>query len=237
MADPIKYLLAIDTASNFAGLALWGGGQVWAEETWYSTMAHSVQLMPRVDRMLKTRDLDVQELAAIAVSTGPGSYTGLRIGMAAAKGLALPHRLPLIGIPTLDATAHPFRGETRPVWAVLSAGRGKLGVACYDAADDGWKQVAVPTITTVEGLVDLINTPAVLVGEIDPTAAFHLCQALGPDLYVPSPTHRFRRPGCVAEMAAERLSANHVDDLATLTPIYLRTPEGKEYPPETGHDE
>lgn len=236
MSDPIRYLLAIDTATSFAGLALWGDGQVWAEETWYSAMAHSVQLMPRVDRMLKTLGLEVQELAAIAVSMGPGSFTGLRIGMAAAKGLALPHRLPLIGIPTLDATAYPFKNEDRMVWAVLAAGRGKLGVACYGSADDGWNQVAAPTITTVEGLVHLINTPAVLVGEIGPATAVDLCQALGPDLHIPSPTQRLRRPACVAEMAAARLSANQLDDLATLKPIYLRTPEGKEAPPETGHD-
>ena len=231
MSDSIKYLLAIDTASNFAGLALWGDGQILAEETWYSAMAHSVELMPRVERMLKTLDVDVQSLAGIGVSLGPGSFTGLRIGLAAAKGLALPHRLPVVGIPTLDAVAYPFQDEDRPVWAVIEAGRSRLGVACYGVSDHGWGQLAPPTITTVQGLSQLVSPPAVLVGEISPTAAAQLREALGSKVFLPSPALRRRRPACLAEMAAARLQRNQVDDLATLAPIYLRTPEGKEEPP------
>ena len=83
-------LLAIDTATHYAGLALYGEGQVWAEENWRSAMTHSVELMPRIRRMLSTQQVAVEALAGIAVSLGPGSFTGLRIGLAAAKGLALP---------------------------------------------------------------------------------------------------------------------------------------------------
>ena len=101
-------LLGIDTATHFAGLALYDQGQVWAEEIWYSAMTHTVELMPRVQRMLNTYRVTVEALTGIGVSLGPGSFTGLRIGLAAAKGMALPYRLPLIGISALDVLAYPF---------------------------------------------------------------------------------------------------------------------------------
>jgi len=231
MSDSTKYLLSIDTATNFAGLALWGDGQILADETWYSAMAHSVQLIPRVERMLKTVGIQVPELAGIGVSLGPGSYTGLRIGLAAAKGMALPHRLPVVGIPTLDAAAYPFQDEDRPVWAVIEAGRRRLCVACYGASDHGWGQLAPPALATVEELGPMISPPAVLVGEISPAAAAQLREVWGSQVFLPSPSLRLRRPACLAEMAAARLLRNQTDDLSTLAPIYLRTPEGKEVPP------
>ena len=70
-------ILAIDTATAFSSLALWGDGQMWAEETWYSQLAHSVDLMPRVQRMLASRQLGVNQLAAIAVSLGPDTRASL----------------------------------------------------------------------------------------------------------------------------------------------------------------
>jgi tRNA threonylcarbamoyladenosine biosynthesis protein TsaB len=231
MSDIKKYVLAIDTATNFAGLALWGDGQILAEESWYSAMAHSIELMPRVERMLRTVGTAVQELAAIGVSLGPGSFTGLRIGLAAAKGMALPHRLPVIGIPTLDAAAFPFKMEEQPVWAVIEAGRGRLGVACYGISNQGWRQTSTPTITTVEGLGAMVTPPAMLVGEINPKAAAQLRQTLGTQVLLPSPTLRMRRPACLAEMAVDRLERGQIDDIATLAPIYLRTPSGQTEPP------
>ncbi len=220
-------LLAIDTATNFAGLALWGEGQIWAEETWRSVMAHSVELVPRIDRMLRTHQIAVESLSGIAVSLGPGSFTGLRIGFAAAKGMALPYRLPLIGIATLDAVAYPFQNIDQPVWGIIQAGRRRIGVACYHQADDLWTQVVSPTLTTVEGLCQMATVPATFVGEIDDDAATQLKTQLGSGAIVPSPALRLRRAACLAELAAVRLANNDVDDLAALMPMYLQTPEGK----------
>ncbi len=220
-------LLAIDTATDFAGLALWGDGEIWAEETWYSAMAHSVQLMPRIERMLKTQGITSESLSAIGVSLGPGSFTGLRIGLAAAKGLAMPYHLPVIGIPTLDAVAYPFRDAARPVWAVIAAGRGRIDATCYAIVDSTWTQTVPPMVTTVEALAQQITAPALVVGELDPDSANSLQEAQA-GILVPSPALRTRRPACIAEMAAARLKNNDLDDLTTLAPIYLRTADGKQ---------
>ncbi len=217
-------LLAIDTATHFAGLALYGQDQVWAEEIWYSAMTHTVELMPRIQRILSTQQVAVESLTGIGVSLGPGSFTGLRIGLAAAKGMALPYRLPLIGVSTLDVVAYPYQEAGRPVWAIIRAGRGRIGVAGYDQVEGEWVQIVSPTLTTFEGLCDLAAEPAVFTGELDDQAVSLLRERLGQAAIIPSPALRVRRMACLAELAVARLARNQVDDLATLAPIYLQHP-------------
>jgi tRNA threonylcarbamoyladenosine biosynthesis protein TsaB len=217
-------LLAIDTATHWAGLALYDETRVWAEESWHSAMTHTVELMPRIQRMLDTHAVAVPSLAGIGISLGPGSFTGLRIGLAAAKGLALPYRLPLIGIPTLDATAYPFRDAGQPVWAVIAAGRGRIGVACYDWLESEWRQSVPPTLTNFEGLCDLAPGPALFAGEIPKRGADLLHERLGKAATIPTMALRLRRPAYLAELAFARLAHNDVDEPATLAPIYLQHP-------------
>lgn len=217
-------LLAIDTATKFAGLALHEEGRVWAEETWHSAMTHTVELMPRIQRMLDTHQVTVESLVGIGVSLGPGSFTGLRIGLAAAKGMALPYRLPLIGVPTLDVEVYAFRGAGQPVWGIIHAGRGRIAVACYDDVDGTWAQTIPPTLTTLDGLCDLAGEPALFTGEIDEQEASLLRERLGQGATIPSPAIRLRRPAYLAELAALRLNGDDVDDVATLAPIYLQHP-------------
>jgi tRNA threonylcarbamoyladenosine biosynthesis protein TsaB len=219
-------LLAIDTATHFAGLALWGDDQVWADETWYSAMTHSVELMPRIRRMLHTHRVTVESLTGVAVSLGPGSFTGLRIGLAAAKGLVLPFHLPIIGVPTLDAIAYPYRQSSQPVWAILQAGRGRIGVACYTGMEGMWTQLVPPSLTTLDGLCQVATLPATFVGELDRSSAGGLRERLGAAATITSPCLRIGRMACMAELAARRLAANDVDDVATLAPLYLQSPEG-----------
>lgn len=220
-------LLAIDTATDFAGLALWGDGQLWAEEAWNSNLTHSVELMPRVQRMLATQHIGVEQLSGIGVSLGPGSYTGLRTGLAAAKGLALPYQLPLLGVATLDVVGYPFRAVGMPVWAVVQAGRGRIGAGCYNRVDDVWAQVMAPILTNFEELCRIATLPAMFVGEIGGKEADLIQARLGEQAIIPSPALRFRRAGCLAELAAARLANNDVDDVSTLAPIYLQTPQGQ----------
>jgi tRNA threonylcarbamoyladenosine biosynthesis protein TsaB len=225
-------ILAIDTATGFAGLALWEEEQLWAEEAWHTRLNHSVELMPRIQLMLATHHLAVEELAAIAVSLGPGSFTGVRAGLAAAKGLALTYRIPLVGISTMDVIAYPFQQSELPVWAIIAAGRGRIGAACYRRQDDAWKQIVAPQLTTLDALCDRTGTPAIFVGEIAASEAQLLRDRLGSKAIVSPPALRSRRAGYLAELAAARLANNDVDDAMTLAPIYLQTPEGHPLVPE-----
>ena len=209
-------ILAIDTATQYAGLALYNQDGIYAEESWQAGRNHTVELMPRLARLFQSANVTVPELEAIAVSLGPGSFTGLRIGLAAAKGLALPHQLPLVGIPTLDTVAYPLLSTGLPVWAIVQAGRGRILAARY-YQDDEPEQ---PQLTTFKALAAQINEPAWCTGEIDQQAVQVLQRGSHQKAQVVSVAMRLRRAGYLAELAAARLAAGERVDPDSLEPIY-----------------
>jgi tRNA threonylcarbamoyladenosine biosynthesis protein TsaB len=217
-------ILAIDTATEYASLALYHTGGLQAEETWLSGRNHTVELMPRLNRMLKLANLKINDLTALAVSLGPGSFTGVRIGLSAAKGLALPHKLPVIGVSTLEITAYPLRPLKMPAWAIAQAGRGRIIAANYVEIEDEWQVQTAPFLTTFEALAGQITQPALCSGEIDAPAAQILQRGSEYKAIVVSPAARLRRAGYLAEIAAQRLEAGAQDDPDALVPLYISTP-------------
>lgn len=214
-------ILAIDTATQYAGLALLGPDGLTAEETWYADRNHTVELMPRLERMLRVAQLQVTQLTAVAVALGPGSFTGLRIGLAVAKGLALPHKLAVVGVPTLEITAYPLRDSQQPVWPIAQAGRGRILAASYGLRKNKWQLLVEPFLTDVEELAQKITGPAWCTGEIDQEIAKTLQQLCQPKVQLVSPAKRLRRPGYLAEIAQTRLEAGGQDDPDALVPMYI----------------
>ncbi|HET90338.1 MAG TPA: tRNA (adenosine(37)-N6)-threonylcarbamoyltransferase complex dimerization subunit type 1 TsaB [Chloroflexi bacterium] len=216
-------LVAIDTATSYASLALHDGVQIRVEHTWESPRRHTVELLPRLKRALDQLDLTVEHLSGVAVTRGPGSFTGLRVGMSVAKGLALARGLPLIGVPTLDVMAAAQGWDSRPLCAVLQAGRGRICVATYLWQEGEWCLDTSPRLTTWSALAKEIETPTLFGGEID-TTGLDTLSALG-ELAVSLPAAaRLRRAGFLAEVALRRLSRGEMDNPATLVPIYLQYP-------------
>ena len=119
-------LLAVDTSTARLGLALYEGTQVLAESLWVSRARHTVELAPALDELFRRTDIKIDQISALGVAIGPGSFTSLRVGLSFVKGLALARALPLIGIPTLDVVAavRPLSGL--PLAALLPAGRSAL---------------------------------------------------------------------------------------------------------------
>lgn len=218
-------ILAIDTATQYASLALYHPeNSLLAEESWFSGRNHTVEVMPRLVRMLAQASLKIADLTALAVSLGPGSFTGVRISLAAAKGLALPHKLPVIGVSTLEIAAYPLQSQSLPIWVILQAGRGRIIVACYGQGEENWQFLIEPHLTTVETLAGQINQPALCTGEIDAQAAQILQRSSDHKALIASPSTRLRRAGYLAEIAAQRLEAGDQDDPDALAPIYLPSP-------------
>jgi len=153
----------------------------------------------------------------VAVCIGPGSYTGVRIGVALAKGMAVARQLPLIGIPTLDILAAAQPADDRPLYAAFAAGRQRVGFARYRWEDKGWCTETEVTMGTWAELFAQINEPALLVGEIE-TANL----PTNPQLTIPAPALHLRRAGFLADLAWARLLAGQTDDPALLQPLYAR---------------
>jgi len=216
-------LVAIDTATDYASLALHDGFRVRVEYTWESPRRHTVELLPRLVAALEQLGLGTERLSGVAVTRGPGSFTGLRVGMAVAKGLALAQRLPLVGVPTLDVVAAAQGRDRRQLCAVLRAGRGRICVATYRWRNGEWRIRGALRLTTWPALVEETTSPTLFCGEIDLAGADALVP-LGELAVLLPAAARLRRAGFLAELAWRRLNRGETDDPATLTPIYLQCP-------------
>jgi tRNA threonylcarbamoyladenosine biosynthesis protein TsaB len=216
-------LLAIDTATRYAGLALYDGDRVLSETSWLSDRNHSVEVMPTLVCMLDRQGLDAKDLSAVAVSIGPGSFTGLRIGVSVAKGLAQAQNIPVFGVPTLDVLAYQHSEQRRPIWAIIQAGRGRLCVALYRHRRGRLLQEGYVHLTTPEELAGLLDGRCLLCGELDRDEIDRLVTLADADIVVATPSMSVRRPACLAELAWERFARGQADDLDSLSPVYLHS--------------
>ncbi len=216
-------LLALDTSSQTIGYALSNGEHLLAEALWQGQRQGTATLLAEVMRALEALGRTQDDLTAVAVATGPGSFSGLRVGMGIAKGLALGLDLPIVGVPTPTFTAEPFRGAGRPVCALIVAGRGRYAYTISVPQEGDLEAVAPVTHgTPAEIAAALAAYPGVIIcGEYDAAAA-DVFRAV-PGAIVPPPGVRMRRPGALADVAWRRILAGTVDDLVTLEPIYLHT--------------
>lgn len=217
-------LLAIDTSTRVVGVAMYNGIQVLGEITWASRDYHTVELAPVVMDILDRAQVLPSALEVVAVATGPGSYTGLRIGLALAKGMALARRLDLIGVPTLDVLVAAQPLVNLPLVAVLRAGRGKLAVGWYQPARKEWKATGKLEVMTCEMLAERIDTPSLVCGELSEEER-RLLSRKRRMVTLATPARSLRRPSFLAEIAWKRWMAGQRDDPAVLAPIYLHQQE------------
>jgi tRNA threonylcarbamoyladenosine biosynthesis protein TsaB len=217
-------LLAIDTSTRQVGIALFDGTQILAESIWISQDYHTAELAPAVENLLKHAKAPFSSLKALGVATGPGSFTGLRIGLALVKGIALACRLPVFGIPSLDITAYAQPVQDLPLAAVLSAGRKRLAVGWYKANNNAWVASKAAELLDAPGLAERIQQPTLVCGELTEEDRRVLGRRYR-NVRMASPARSLRRPSCLAEMAWKRYLTGKADDPNTLAPIYLHLGE------------
>jgi tRNA threonylcarbamoyladenosine biosynthesis protein TsaB len=217
MVNERPILIAIDTSTEQASVAAGDGARV-AEFTWTAGREQTTTVLEQIDRCLGAIGGGVAQVGAVAVTTGPGMFSGLRVGMGIAKGLALGVDARLLGVPTLAVTAAPWRGLGRPVVAVAAAGRGRLVWAWFgdnsaDAAGD------FRNGTPAELLAELdARGPAIVAGELPEGGdAF----SGRPGVVVRPGLAGLRRGATMLDFAWPRFVAGDADDAATLEPVYL----------------
>src|SRR5207245_3911031 len=131
-------LLALDTSTEWASVAIFDGAAVLAEETWHAQRRHAEDLFPTIERLLGLSRVQIGALDKIAVATGPGSFTGLRVAIAAAQGLARGSGAALVGVSTLDVLAYPHASSKQRTCPLLPAGRGEYYAAFYQERNRKW---------------------------------------------------------------------------------------------------
>lgn len=233
-------LLAIDTSTNQASLALATPSALVAEFTWRVGQAHGTHLFQYIDWLLARGGTTMAALDGIAVALGPGSFNGLRVGVTAAKSLAFALGIPLYGHPTLDVIAWGVAAAQGPIWALLDAGRGEVYAAQYSApaaSARDWAPVGGTTgyaVLTADALTRQIERSlaspdesaagsALCCGEWRPETQAQLQRTLGARVRFTSPLMT-RRAGGLAELALARQALATSDDPTAVEPLYLRRP-------------
>lgn len=220
-------LLAIDTATNVPSIALFSAQGILGEITWQTREHHTRSLMPEIVRLLELLAVDTKQVEAIAVATGPGSFTGLRIGLSAAKGLAYSLHAALLGVPTLDVTASACALQPLPVCAVMFAGRARYAAAIYHPDAQTPVRASDYMFGSAEILASQIAENArgqfLLTGETDDALCAQLRLHAGERVIETPRALQLRRAGFLAELAWRRWQAGERDDIETLTPYYIPT--------------
>jgi tRNA threonylcarbamoyl adenosine modification protein YeaZ len=215
-------LVAIDSSTDTASLALARDGRVLAQVSWRCGRNHSVELLPHLAQLLDEAKVSLKDTSGVIVAKGPGSFNGLRVGLSTAKGLAFSLSVPIIGISSLEMEAYRHADTGLPICPIFNAGRGEIAAALYQKKDNDWRQLTPEHITTVDALSKEISEKTIFCGEYVATIARQLKARLkGKAVIAPD---QMRSAVSLIELAKPRIDAGDYDDPTTLQPLYLRRP-------------
>lgn len=217
-------ILAMDTSSDVASVAVTEDGRLLGEYTMNNKKkTHSQKLMVMIDALLKDIEVDIKEIDLFAVSHGPGSFTGLRIGVATAKGLAHACQKPIIGISTLEALAYNLPFCEHIIVPVMDAGKNRVYAASY-IWDEGFRTLGEPEAMTIEECVescgDLLET--VFVGDGAAAHMDYIKEKLGDKAFFAPANSLEQRASSVACAAYEKYKNGEVSSYTEVNPVYLK---------------
>jgi len=219
-------ILGIETATQQVGVAIGGHEGVIATFEVARGRRHAEILTPSIEFVCAQADVDIDEIGCVAVDIGPGLFTGMRVGLSAAKALALALRIPMIGISSLDLLAFPCRHTDRVIVPAIDARKGEVFWAMYRQVPGGAQQVSAPTVGPVEELVaDLLarSQEALCVG--DGAARYHEEIVEGYRCEISAPVHP--SAGALVQLAHARALREDWVRPDEIEPIYLRAPDAQ----------
>ncbi|HHY59694.1 MAG TPA: tRNA (adenosine(37)-N6)-threonylcarbamoyltransferase complex dimerization subunit type 1 TsaB [Clostridia bacterium] len=223
-------VLAIESATNVAALAIVAEEAVIAEAVLNTGKTHSQRLMPMLARLLEEADLELEDLDGIVVSGGPGSFTGLRIGLATAKGLAYASGKPLVMVSTLDSLAYNLKGYPHLICPILNARRNEVYTAVYRDAGEELTLVmsyaALPPAELVQRLRPLAE-PVMFLGDAVPVFGAYLQEQMGSLARQATIFASMPSAAVLGWLGLQKLKKGQVADLATAKPFYIRPSEAE----------
>ncbi|HET7875010.1 MAG TPA: tRNA (adenosine(37)-N6)-threonylcarbamoyltransferase complex dimerization subunit type 1 TsaB [Methylomirabilota bacterium] len=219
-------VLALETATLAGGAALVENGRVVGQCLLNITLTHSERLMAVVDRLLQDCGWEPKHVEGLAVSVGPGSFTGLRVGVATAKGLALALGVPVAPVPTLDAMAALLPFADAPVCPILDARKGEVYLSRYhwngSAMERDWDYLALPP----EAAARRLEPPVIVLGDGVPACRPYLDRH-GPGIRTAPAAQSLPSPAVVGQLGHAMLEAGQGVSGDQLTPLYLRPSEAE----------
>ena len=228
-AAATRTVLGLDTSTSIASLAVIVGGRV-AASAERPVTSHGAALPGAIDKVLAEAGLAISGLGAIAVGTGPGSFTGLRIGLSYAKGIAMASGCALVGVPAFDAMALAALERNnidhgRLVCVIVDARKGEVYAALYRVVADGLEKLSDEMVIALEHLASRITEDVMFVGDEKAKDAATLVASRGHRVAVFETGMLDLRGVCVAALGGARFARGETDRAASLEPLYIRTPE------------
>lgn len=218
-------ILGIDSSGLVASVALIEEDNLLAEYTVNYKKTHSQTLLPMLDEIARMIELDLKTVDAIAVAAGPGSFTGLRIGSATAKGLGLALDRPLVSVPTVEALAYNLWGCAHIICPIMDARRSQVYTGIYRFGDDGLVRLEDQMAIGVEELAEKLNAlgeKVVFLGDGVPVYQEILDRKLQvPHRYAPAHLNK-QRAGAVAALGLVYARRGELQSAAEHQPNYLR---------------
>ena len=222
-------ILAIDTSATAASVCLAGEDKILGSFYTNTALTHSQTLVPMVEQVLKTTQTDVDELDYIAVNAGPGSFTGVRIGVAAAKGIAFKNNLPCVSVSTLESMAYNMLGSDCVVCAVMDARCSQVYNALFKISGDKVERLCEDRALALSELkpeLEKISEKIILVGDGANLTAKYLENSLS-NVFLAPVNNRIQNASSTAMAAIKSICENKTIMPAELMPTYLRLPQAQ----------
>ncbi len=220
-------ILSLDTATRSCSVAIHAGETLISELTVNHGQTHARVVLDLVDQALGAHRMTMAELDGFAVTTGPGSFTGLRIGLSTVKGFAAATRKPLVGIPTLEVLAYPFWGHSMLICPMLDARKGEIYTAGFKRTENQTVKIFPEQVISPEAAFFQIHEPVIVIGDGAIAHRKIILKALGSLAVFPPPACHTVRAAVVGEMAIRRFEQGRVDSAESLIPHYIRKPDAE----------
>ena len=219
-------ILSVDTSSNVASVAITDDEKLICEITVNTKKTHSQTLMPMIDSALKQSELDINDIDLIVSANGPGSFTGLRIGVSAVKGIAHAAGIPVVGVSILEAMAYNLPFCEYLISPIMDARRNQVYNAVYEWKNDELSEVKAPRALSIEELTDELlqsNKQIVFLGDGVSVHQEFIKEKMGDKAaFAPVSAREQRASG----LAAAAKNKNRVS-CYELAPVYLRKPQAE----------
>ncbi|MEG1311551.1 MAG: tRNA (adenosine(37)-N6)-threonylcarbamoyltransferase complex dimerization subunit type 1 TsaB [Romboutsia sp.] len=217
-------VLGIDTSSMATSICVIEDNKLICEYTINTKKTHSQKLMPMIENMLKISDININEIDIIAICEGPGSFTGLRIGMATAKAIAHVNKLSIIGINSVELLAGNMNSCDKKICSILDAQRTQVYMGQYKFEDDKLVQLKSVDVVEIDNLIEELsssNEEWILVGE----AVYKYTDKIKDikNIHIPAPSHNVTKASSLCSIAMNKYNEGiDVYDCYNINPIYIR---------------
>ncbi len=219
--------LAIETSGRVGSVAIVEDATVLAEEVFAHGLANAAQLLPIIDRLCRARHWKPDDIEEIYVSIGPGSFTGLRIGITLAKTLSLATGAKIVAVPSVRVLAENAPADAKHVIIVLDAKRGQIFTARFERVDGQWVERIPARLDTLNSMLADCPRPVHLVGEGIPYHQNMIHDAAADVIVTPEASWR-PRASIVARLGSDLARKGKYVDAMALAPTYIRRPEAEE---------